>query len=115
MYLSLLGIKINVSLFEMGSGEKGMAVVNASIFKDYFGKLSAINTEKKYLTGFKIRGKAANSDHYWFVERGVKGFFFYLMGDYNNYHDVNDNSKNLRLGEFYDKSFLLIRDFIVKI
>lgn len=113
--LPLGKIRFLINLDLMGSGEKGMAVVNASIFKDYFSKLSTINTEKKYLSGFKVRGKAANSDHYWFVERGVKGFFFYLMGDYNHYHDVNDNSKNLRLGEFYDKSFLLIRDFIVKL
>lgn len=113
--LPLSKIKFLINLDLMGSGEKGMAVVNATIFPEYFNKLKAANDEKKYLTGFKNRGKAANSDHYWFVERGVKGFFFYLMGDYNHYHDIEDNSQNLKLGEFYDKSFLLIRDFILLI
>ena len=115
--LPLAKIKFLINLDLMGSGEKGMAVVNATIFPDYFNKLQQANgnTDKKYLTGFKSRGKAANSDHYWFVERGVKGFFFYLMGDYNHYHDIDDNAKNLKLGEFYDKSFLLIRDFILLI
>lgn len=115
--LPLGKIKFLINLDLMGSGEKGMAVVNATIFPDYFNKLQQANgnADKKYLTGFKSRGKAANSDHYWFVERGVKGFFFYLMGDYNHYHDIDDNAKNLRLGEFYDKSFLLIRDFILLI
>ncbi len=115
--LPLGKIKFLINLDLMGSGEKGIAVVNATIFPDYFNKLQIANgnADKKYLPGFKSRGKAANSDHYWFVERGVKGFFFYLMGDYNHYHDIEDNAKNLKLGEFYDKSFLLIRDFILLI
>ncbi|MFM9945758.1 MAG: M28 family metallopeptidase [Bacteroidia bacterium] len=113
--LPLGKMKFLINMDLMGSGEKGMAVVNATVFPDYFNKLKAVNDSNKYLTGFKLRGKAANSDHYWFVERGVKGFFFYLMGDYNHYHDINDNRVNLRLGEFYDKSFLLIRDFILSI
>lgn len=110
--LPLSKIKFLVNLDLMGSGEKGMAVVNATIFPEYFNKLKDINEKNNYLTGFKARGKAANSDHYWFVERGVKGFFFYLMGEYHFYHEVNDAPKNLRLGPYYDKSFLLIRDFI---
>ncbi len=113
--LPLGKIKFLINMDLMGSGEKGIAVVNATIFPEYFNKLKAVNDSMKYLTGFKMRGKAANSDHYWFVERGVKGFFFYLMGDYNHYHDIYDNRDNLKLGEFYDKSFLLIRDFILKI
>jgi aminopeptidase YwaD len=113
--LPLGKIKFLINLDLMGSGEKGMAVVNATTFPEYFNKLEKVNSEKKYLTGFKRRGKAANSDHFWFVERGVKGFFFYLMGDYNHYHDINDNKKNLKLGEYYDKSYRLIRDFILEI
>jgi len=110
--LPLTNMKFLINLDLMGSGEKGMAVVNATIYPDFFNKLKAVNSEKRYLPVLKMRGKAANSDHYWFSERGVKGFFFYLMGDYSHYHDIDDNRDNLRLGEYYDKSFLLIRDFI---
>ncbi len=115
--LPLQKIKFLINLDLMGSGEKGMAVVNATIFPDYFTKLQEANglIDKKYLPAFKSRGKAANSDHYWFVERGVKGFFFYLMGNYTHYHDINDAPKNMILGDYYSKSFLLIRDFILLI
>lgn len=113
--LPLTKIKFLVNLDLMGSGEKGMAVVNATVFPDYFSKLQNINNEKKYLSGFKVRGKAANSDHYWFTERGVKCFFFYLMGNYSHYHDIFDTPQNLKLGEYYNKSFLLIKDFILAI
>lgn len=108
-------IKFLINLDLMGSGEKGIAVVNATLFKDQFNRLKKINEENNYLSGFKVRGKAANSDHYWFVERGVPGFFFYLMGDYTFYHDVFDRRENLKLSEYYDRSFKLIRDFMLKI
>ncbi|MDB9883227.1 M28 family metallopeptidase, partial [Bacteroidia bacterium] len=97
----------------MGSGEEGATIVNGSVFKEEFDELVSINTANNYLPKIKSRGKAANSDHYFFTEEGVHSFFIYLMGDYKHYHNPADNPKNLILGEYYDKSFLLIRDFII--
>jgi hypothetical protein len=34
------------------------------------------------------------------------------MGPYVYYHEVDDNAKNLTLGKYYDKSFLLFKDFV---
>jgi len=42
------------------------------------------------LSAVKSRGKAANSDHYYFSEKGVKAIFIYLLGEYPFYHDIND-------------------------
>ena len=99
----------------MGSGEAGATIVNSTIFPEYFKILNDINTEKEYLKVLKKRGKAANSDHYFFSEAGVPSFFIYLMGDYTHYHIPQDNASNLELGPYYDKSYLLIRDFIITI
>lgn len=100
----------NVDL--MGSGEQGATIVNGSVYTEAFSLLTNINNAKGYLPKLKSRGKAANSDHYFFSEMGVPSFFIYLMGDYTHYHTPADNAKNLTLGEYYDKSFLLLRDFI---
>ena len=97
----------------MGSGEGGATIVNATVYPEAFKRFTSINTQNKYLPKIKPRGKAANSDHYFFSEKGVPSFFIYLMGDYKHYHMPADSPKNLRLGEYYDKSFLLIRDFIM--
>ena len=97
----------------MGSGEGGATIVNATVYPEAFKRFTSINTQNKYLPQIKPRGKAANSDHYFFSEKGVPSFFIYLMGDYKHYHMPADSPKNLRLGEYYDKSFLLIRDFIM--
>jgi aminopeptidase YwaD len=97
----------------MGSGEDGATIVNATLFKDYFDMLNTINTSNEYLKVIKKRGKAANSDHYFFSEAGIPSFFMYTMGAYKHYHNTEDNADNLKLSEYFDKSFFLIRDFVI--
>ena len=97
----------------MGSGDKGATIVNATLFPKEFEILKTINEEGEYLSKIKARGKAANSDHYFFSEAGVPAFFIYLMGEYTHYHIPADSAKNLELGPYYEKSFLLVRDFIL--
>lgn len=103
---------INLDIF--GSGEEGITVVNGAIFLEYFDLLVAINEEKQLLTQIKSRGYAANSDHYWFTEKGVPSFFIYTMGPNKNYHDIFDTYENLSFAEVNDLSVLLI-SFIEKL
>ena len=103
---------VNVDL--MGNGSDGVMVVNGTINPEAFQMLKKINDKEKYLPEIKIRGKAANSDHYWFAQSGVPAFFFYLMGPYPFYHDVNDKASALPLTNF-DQAFLLFQSFISKL
>lgn len=105
-------IRFVINMDLMGSGEKGIMAVNGKVFTEEFELLKSINDKNKHLPIVKSRGKAANSDHYFFTEAGVPAFFFYLMGEYSYYHEVDDSAENLRLSEYYDRSFLLIRDFL---
>lgn len=106
----LKNIRFLTNLDLTGTGEEGITTVNASVFKQEFGLLSEINNQKKYFIKIKSRGKAANSDHYWFTERGVPSFFIYAMGGIQAYHDVFDRAETLSLTEFADL-FHLIVDF----
>jgi len=99
----------------MGSGHEGATIVNGKIYTEYYEKLNQINKEMKYLPSLKARGKAANSDHYFFSEAGVPSFFIYLMGDYKYYHVPDDNPTHLKLGHYYTQSYLLISDFIMSL
>lgn len=99
----------------MGDGSKGATIVNGKIYKSYFNQLIDINAKEGYLPTIRSRGKAANSDHYFFSEAGVPSFFMYLMGDYEFYHIPQDNASNLKLGYYYSKSFSLIKDFIIRL
>ncbi len=108
--IDLKRIKFLLNLDIMGSGEAGITVVNATLFPAEFDKLIAINEEKNYLSQIKKRGPAANSDHYWFTEKGVPSFFFYTMGDNNHYHDVFDTYEELSFSKYNDL-IQLIADF----
>jgi hypothetical protein len=111
--LPLRKIKFLINLDLMGSGDEGVMAVNGAVFKEEYAVLDAINKREALLPEVKARGKAANSDHYFFTEAGVHAFFFYLMGKYSHYHDIDDNALNLRLSPFYDKAFKLITGFVI--
>lgn len=110
----LSDIKFLVNLDLMGNGAEGVMVVNGTINPSEFQLLKTINDKEKYLPAVKIRGKAANSDHYWFAQSGVPAFFFYLMGPYPFYHDVNDQATALPLTNF-EQAFMLFQAFITKL
>ena len=92
-----------------GTGEEGITVVNAAIFPKEFALMNKINDENKYLVAIGARGKAANSDHYWFTEKGVPAFFFYTRGGIAAYHDVFDKGSTLPLTKQADLMQLLIK------
>jgi hypothetical protein len=108
--ISLDKIRFLINLDLTGTGDEGITVVNGSVLKTEFGYLNDINVQKNYLSKIKARGKAANSDHYWFTESGVPSFFIYTLGGIQAYHDVYDRPETLPLTEFEDL-FRLIIDF----
>ena len=104
-------IKMLVNIDIMGDAKNGITVVNGEVFKDKFDALVKINQEKGYLPEVRIRGKARNSDHYHFSEKGVPAFFIYSMGGAGFYHDVFDKANTLSLTNYENTAKLLI-DFV---
>ena len=98
---------LNVDL--VGTGDEGITVVNASEFANEFALLNKINNEHKLLTAINARGKAANSDHYWFTEKGVPAFFIYTLGGIKAYHDIDDKAATLPLTEYKDLFQLIVK------
>lgn len=104
-------IRFLTNLDLAGTGDEGITIVNATLHKKQFKKIGGINLEKKYLKKVSLRGPAANSDHYFFTQKGVPAFFIYTNGGIKAYHDVYDRSETLPLTEFNDYSQLLIEFF----
>jgi hypothetical protein len=98
---------INVDL--VGTGDEGITVVNATEFPKEYALLNKVNDKGKYLVKINARGKAANSDHYWFTEKGVPAFFMYTLGGIAAYHDVFDKSMTLPLNEYNDLFTLVVK------
>lgn len=105
----LKSIRFMINTDLAGTGDEGITVVNASEFSKEFALMNAVNDENKLLVKINARGKAANSDHYFFTEKGVPAFFFYTMGGIKAYHDVFDKAETLPLTEHEDLFKLVVK------
>jgi len=105
----LKNIRFLINTDLAGTGEEGITVVNATEFPKEFAMMNAVNDENKLLVKINPRGKAANSDHYFFTEKGVPSFFFYTLGGIKAYHDVFDKAETLPMNEHEDLFKLLIK------
>lgn len=95
--IKLKNIRFLVNLDLLGTGDDGIMVVNATEFPKEWKMLEDMNAQNGWLKQVGQRGKAANSDHYWFTEAGVPAFFIYTMGGIKAYHDIYDLPETLPL------------------
>lgn len=109
--INLANIRFLVNMDILGTGDEGIMVVNATVYPKEFNILKQLNAGGSYLPKINSRGKAANSDHYWFSEKGVPAFYMYTMGGIKAYHDVFDISKTLPLNG-YKGIFKLLTGFV---
>jgi aminopeptidase YwaD len=104
-------IRFLLNLDLLGTGEEGATIVNGRVYERQFQLLTSLNKAGHYLPSITARGRAANSDHYYFSERGVPAFFIYTRGGITAYHDVHDQADSLPLTGFAG-AFYLLRDFL---
>jgi hypothetical protein len=110
--LPLSRIKFLINLDLVGTGDEGIMVVNATENPTQFSLMEKINKKEIYFASIGQRGKAKNSDHWHFSEKGVKCFFIYTLGGIQAYHDIYDKAETLPLTK-YENLFRLLRDFIL--
>ena len=101
-------IRFLLNLDLEGTGDEGVTIVNATEYPTEFKKLNEVNDNGKYLSKINARGKAANSDHYWFSEKKVPAFFMYTLGGIKAYHDVFDKAETLPMNEYEDLFRLVV-------
>jgi hypothetical protein len=101
-------IRFLINLDLVGTGDDGITVVNGAVYEDEFTRLAALNESMQAMPAVHKRGYAANSDHYFFAEKGVKAFFIYTMGGIKAYHDVDDTAAKLPLTRFPEFFKLLV-------
>lgn len=108
--IALNKIRFLINVDMVGTGETGITVVNATYHPNEFAMLNKINDTHSYLAKINPRGKAANSDHYFFSEKGVPAFFIYTNGGIRAYHDIYDLPATLPF-TVYNNLFKLFVDF----
>ncbi len=108
--IPLQQIRFMFNVDMVGTGETGATVVNATQYPKEFAMLNQVNDAGKLLVKINPRGKAANSDHYFFTEKGVPAFFLYTQGGIAAYHDVFDKAETLPF-TVYENLFKLFVGF----
>jgi aminopeptidase YwaD len=103
-------VRFLINLDLEGTGQDGITVVNGRLLESQFKILEQLNTQHHYVNAIAARGRAANSDHYPFSERGTPAFFLYTRGGSKAYHDVYDKPEALTLTGFAGV-FRLVIDF----
>jgi hypothetical protein len=104
--LSKIKFVMNIDL--AGTGDDGATVVNGAILTKEFDIMTQENEKGNFLKVINKRGKAQNSDHYHFTEKGVKSFFLYTLGGITAYHDIYDTSAKLPMTKFKELYQLMI-------
>ena len=107
-------IRFLINIDIMGNAEKGIVAVNGEENRTQFDLLKALNDTLKLLPDVRIRGKAKNSDHYYFAAAGVPSIFIYSDGGVGFYHDVFDVANSINLTNYEQVAQLLI-SFVKKL
>lgn len=108
--LDRIAMVLNLDL--MATGEGGLMVVNGKPQPMRMELLQSLNQKHELLTQVRSRPNAANSDHFFFAQKGVPAFFWYLMGNYPYYHDVHDTPDKPGLAG-YPQAFELVRRYLM--
>ncbi|MDB5256432.1 MAG: iap [Chitinophagaceae bacterium] len=104
-------IKFLLNIDIVGTGDESITVVNGTEYPTRFANLDSLNKVNHLLPAIVKRGKAANSDHYFFTQKGVPAFFIYTNGKQKAYHDVFDKAETLPLSK-YKELFTLFTLFV---
>ena len=107
--IPLKSIRFLVNLDLEGTGIDGITVVNGSVYPREFNILKQINNKDGLLAKVNSRGKAANSDHYFFSKNDVPAFYIYTLGGIKAYHDIYDISATLPMNKYNDIFTLLLK------
>ncbi|MDX2283690.1 MAG: M28 family metallopeptidase [Bacteroidia bacterium] len=96
--LSRIRFLLNLDL--MGNGDQGIMAVGGIEHGGALAQLSALNDRLQAVPSVRARKNAPNSDHFFFLQRGVPGLFIYTLGGPPHYHDVHDRPEVLPLSRF---------------
>ena len=108
---SLEQIRFLINLDMVASGTRGIMALAGSNFPEEFSLLSTINDSLK-LGPLNKRPNAPNSDHYFFLEKGVSGFFLYTDKGTQPYHSAADTPDTLEWDDFR-AAYELVRAFLI--
>ncbi|MDR0790841.1 MAG: M28 family peptidase [Bacteroidales bacterium] len=110
--IDLTKIKFLFNLDMCGTGSGGVAVINGQKERRAGELLQKINDENHYFLKVNLGEESCNSDHCPFIQKGVPAHFLFTYGcEYNEYHTIYDDGKELGFTKHLDFCNLL-KEFV---
>ncbi|MCK9162847.1 MAG: M28 family peptidase [Bacteroidales bacterium] len=110
--IDLSKVKFLFNMDMCGTGSGGIVLINGKKEINASIQIQTINNDKRYFKEIRVGGESCNSDHCPFVQKGVPAFFIFTFGcEYNEYHTIYDNGKDLSFTKHLDLCNIL-KDFI---
>lgn len=110
--IDLSKVKFLFNLDMAGTGSTGLAVINGQKELQAGKLLQSINAENHWFAKVVLGDESCNSDHCPFVMKSVPAHFLFTYGcEYNEYHTVYDDGKNLHFTKHIDLCNLL-KEFV---
>ncbi len=95
------------------SGREGVMAVGGVDFPEEFELLKGVAATLG-IDDMRKRANAPNSDHYFFVESGIRGFYIYPFTGLQPYHSVDDTPATLQW-DVFTRLYDLMRLFLEKL
>ena len=110
--IDLSKVKFLFNLDMAGTGSTGLAVINGQKELQAGKLLQSINAENHWFAKVVLGDESCNSDHCPFVMKSVPAHFLFTYGcEYNEYHTVYDDGKDLHFTKHIDLCNLL-KEFV---
>jgi len=112
-FIPLAKTKMVINFDMLGTGSKGIFMINGKEVPDLINQLNEINKKEKYVFKMFPTGASSSSDHAPFHKKGVKALFVYTHGDNADYHETTDTAEKLPYTQF-EGIFKMMRDFVMQ-
>ena len=110
--IDLSKVRFLFNLDMAGTGSTGLAVINGQKELQAGKLLQSINAENHWFAKVVLGDESCNSDHCPFVMKSVPAHFLFTYGcEYNEYHTVYDDGKDLHFTKHIDLCNLL-KEFV---
>ncbi len=109
--LSTVRFLVNVDM--AASGLEGVMALGGVDFPEEFAQLQEVH-DQLGLPELRKRENAPNSDHWFILKRGVRGFYIYPFTGQQPYHHVDDLPETLQW-ETFSRMYWLIGRFLQKL
>ena len=106
-------VRFLINLDMAASGLDGIMALGGIDFPEEFELLKSVHDSLE-LPELRKRENSPNSDHWYFLQEGIRGFYIYPFTGHQPYHHIDDTVETLQW-ETFERMLKLVKGFVRKL